>query len=474
MTFTSLDYFLFFFTFMVVYSLIGAMARRYLILVSSYMFYGYYEPWYVFLLFGSSYLDYRIALKIHDSATAVGKKNYLHLSVFVNFGALFIFKYSNFFFDNVSVISGISFFQVDLLLPIGISFYTFQTVSYCIDVYRGQIKPERNLLNFLIYVSFFPQLIAGPIERAGRLLTQINAGPLMSLERLRRGTFLILYGLFIKLAIANNLTYPVLELVKNPQGAGIIALTLVGTLFLFKLYADFLGYTEIARGVASLMGYQLSENFRRPFFATSTREFWQRWHISLTSWIGDYVNKPLRERYQNSWMKRYIVIFVMILVGLWHGAGWNFFFYGLIQGLTMFLWIPIANFLNASLAPGETTKKLFGWFFMYLSIWACGPLFFITDYNQYSVFMTELLSLDTGSAISGLANFPGKIQLVAAALAIVIMLTKDLREEFSGDPNLETLAGKGGPLFYTMCCFLILCIVSLGKFADEEFIYYAF
>lgn len=474
MTFTSVEYFLFFFTFMVIYSLIGTMARRYLILVSSYVFYGYYEPWYVFLLFGSSYLDYRIALIIYNSASAVRKKHYLYLSVFVNFGALFIFKYFNFFFDNVSAISGISFIHIDLLLPIGISFYTFQTVSYCIDVYREKIAPERNLVNFLIYVSFFPQLIAGPIERAGRLLTQINVGPLMSSELFRRGMFLILYGVFIKLVIANNLTYPLLELVRNPQGYGIIALTLVGTMFLFKLYADFLGYTEIARGVALLMGYQLSENFRRPFFATSTREFWQRWHISLTSWIGDYVNKPLRDRYQNSWVKRYIVIFVMVLVGLWHGAGWNFFFYGLIQGLTMFFWIPVANFLNASLAPGETTRKLFGWFFMYLSIWACGPLFFITDYNQYSVFLAELLRFDMGSATSGLAHFPGKGQTFAATLGIALMLAKDLREEFSGGQNLETLAEKGTLLFLAMCGFLILCIVSLGKFTEEEFIYYAF
>ena len=256
-------------------------------------------------------------------------------------GILCVFKYANFFLANISRLTsavgiGVIDRRLDLLLPVGISFYTFQALGYIIDVYRGEVKAEKSLLRYALFVSFFPQLVAGPIERSKNLLRQmqgIASIEVWNFERVRDGFFLMVWGLFQKMVIADRASLLVDKVVNHYEKYGFFELSVAVILFAFQIYCDFGGYTNIARGAAKVMGFSLTNNFRQPYLARSVKDFWRRWHISLTSWFTDYLYIPLGGNRKGRLRKYMNILLVFGISGLWHGASWNFVAWGLLHAI---------------------------------------------------------------------------------------------------------------------------------------------
>ena len=308
-----------------------------LLLVASYYFYMCWKAEYLLLILVSTSIDYFAAIQMSKQTVQSKRKLYLILSLFVNLGLLFGFKYFNFFndslrtiFDQFNVFYDVPSFKV--LLPVGISFYTFQTLSYTIDVYRKKREPEKHLGIFALYVAFFPQLVAGPIERSTRLLPQLVQKYNFDYDRVSDGLKLMLWGFFKKVVIADRVAVIVNQVYNNPSEAAGLPL-LIGTyLFAFQIYCDFSGYSDIAIGVAQVFGINLMQNFRRPYFAKSIRDFWQRWHISLSTWFRDYLYLSLGGNRTTRWRWYYNIMIVFLISGLWHGANWTFVIWGGLHG----------------------------------------------------------------------------------------------------------------------------------------------
>ena len=299
-----------------------------------------WKPEYIFLILFSTIVDYYCGLKMEGAQNRTYKKLFLTLSLFTNLSVLFAFKYLNFFSDSIryilnefNIFYNIPYFNV--LLPVGISFYTFQTLSYTIDVYRGQKKAEKHLGVFALYVSFFPQLVAGPIERSTRLLPQLKKENSFDYLRFKNGLLLMLWGFFKKIVIADRLAVLVNTVYNNPIDYQGITLIIATIFFAFQIYCDFSAYSDIAIGASKIMGYDLMKNFNRPYFSKSIAEFWRRWHISLGSWFRDYLYFFLggNKKGQLIWYKNLMLVF--LISGLWHGANWTFVIWGFLHGFYM-------------------------------------------------------------------------------------------------------------------------------------------
>ena len=263
-----------------------------LLLVASYVFYGFWDARFLVLIFASSLADYLIGLQLAKAEKKEKRKKWLGLSLLINLGVLFSFKYFNFFLDSFAMLVETFGFQANkstlkIILPVGISFYTFQTLSYTIDIYKEKIKPTRSFIDFFAFVSFFPQLVAGPIERASHLLPQFEKKRYFTYENGNAGLRLILFGLFKKVVIADRLAYSVSLVYDSPQDFSGFAVILATVFFAIQIYCDFSGYSDIAIGTARLFGFDLMTNFKTPYLSTSIRDFWQRWHISLSTWFRD-------------------------------------------------------------------------------------------------------------------------------------------------------------------------------------------
>lgn len=344
MSFVSLDFLaLMAVVFTAYWALRDRRAQNVLLVVASAVFYGWIHPWFVLLMLFSAVLDYTVARNVEADRARAGR--WLAVSLVGNLGLLAAFKYFDWFSVQVATALGalglsVHPFTLGLLLPAGISFYTFQTLSYTIDVYKGRLKARTDLLDVLVYVGFFPQLVAGPIERADRLLPQVENERRFSWVMVRSGLSLALWGAVKKACVADVISPYVDEvfLVDEPAFALWFAACWA---FGVQIYADFSGYTDIARGTARMLGFELVENFDRPYRAASTPEFWRRWHISLSTWVGDYVYTPLLRRGRPGPLRTLGAIFVtFFLIGLWHGASWNFILLGLYNGL----WMAIYTF----------------------------------------------------------------------------------------------------------------------------------
>lgn len=316
------------------------------LLVASYYFYMSWNPKYVVLIFVSTLITYSCGI-IMDIVNEKNErkiikqnknKNIMFLSLLINFGILFFFKYGNFSIHNVFELLnrlGISWNEpyFDLLLPVGISFYTFQAIGYTIDVYRGEIKAEKNFIQYALFVSFFPQLVAGPIERSKNLLGQLGEKHEFDLLNIREGLLTMLWGFFIKLVIADRVAIFVDTVYSEYYLYSGWYLIIATVFFGIQIYCDFNGYTMIARGAAKVMGFDLMENFNAPYLATSVSDFWRRWHISLTSWFKDYLYIPLGGNRKGQFRQYINILIVFCVSGLWHGANWTFIIWGLINGL---------------------------------------------------------------------------------------------------------------------------------------------
>ena len=344
MLFNSFEYALFLPIVFIIYWMIRSKNYKYqnlLILFGSYIFYGFWDWRFLILIFLSSIVDYFAAHQIYQVDSYKKKKFYLLFSLIWNLGVLFVFKYFNFFTDsflNLFNLSEEKYFisAINIVLPVGLSFYTFQTLSYTIDVYKNKLKPTSHLLEFLCYVSFFPQLVAGPIERTSFLLPQFLKKRNFSLQQSKEGLRQILWGLFKKIVIADNLAIAVNTFFDNPNEFGSLELFYCLTLFYFQIYADFSGYTDIALGSAKLLGFSLHKNFNLPHFARGIPEFWRRWNITLSLWFRDYFHIPfLRKRKKTIVNRNLALVLTFLLIGLWHGANWTFLAFGLTHAIYM-------------------------------------------------------------------------------------------------------------------------------------------
>ena len=338
MSFISPEFVIFFSLIVPIFYLTPQRQRWLLLLIASYGFYAFGSPFYLPLIMISTLVDYVAARGIAASEDTRIRQRWLFLSLSINLGLLFVFKYYNFFNDAlgaglgaIGLSSGLPTFE--LLLPVGISFYTFQSLSYTIDVYRGKLQPENHLGIMATFVAFFPQLVAGPIERATNLLPQFRQQQFWSDARVILGLRQMLWGFFKKVVIADRLAIYVNTVYNQPQDQPGQILILATVFFAFQIYCDFSGYSDIAIGAARILGYDLMQNFRQPYMARSVREFWARWHISLSTWFRDYVYIPLGGN-RVSFRRNLLNLMIVFLVsGLWHGAGWTFLLWGALHGL---------------------------------------------------------------------------------------------------------------------------------------------
>jgi alginate O-acetyltransferase complex protein AlgI len=341
MSFNSFHFLAFFPIVLCLYFVLPYRFRTMFLLLAGLYFYAVWRPPYILQLLAVIWLSYYAGIKIEEAADASHKKRYLFAAIALLTGNLFVFKYFNFFNDSFR-----SLFQslglayqipaIHLLLPIGISFYTFQKLSYLIDVYNGSQKAERDFPTFALYASFFPQLVAGPIERAANLLPQFHQNHDFDYRRVTSGLQLMAWGFFKKVMVADRLAPFVQQVYNNPREHDGVGMAIATLLFAFQVYCDFSGYTDIAIGAAQTMGYNLMRNFNHPYFAISIQDFWKRWHISLSSWLSDYIYTPLT-RLKFLKLKWYHMILLslfttFVVSGLWHGAQWTFVLWGALHG----------------------------------------------------------------------------------------------------------------------------------------------
>jgi alginate O-acetyltransferase complex protein AlgI len=361
--FNSVTYLVLLLLVLPVYWSLPLRGRQWLIVAASLTFYGFWKPEFILVMLASASTDFFVGLRMASSRSERTKRRWLFLSLFVNLGFLLYFKYLFFIVANGVVTLRFLGFSVEdpilnIILPLGISFYTFETISYSVDVYRGTIKPERDLLAYVCFITFFPKLIAGPILRAHQLIPQLKQPAVLTLDDAVEGARRILIGLFLKVGLADNLAPLVDEGFKQPAGSlSALDVWTLAFLFGYQIYFDFSAYSHIAIGTSRLMGIRLVENFNFPYAAASPREFWQRWHISLSGWIRDYLYLPLLgtrpgspdgerkliagdavdgARGKGPGKRRFALFATWAIMGLWHGANWTFLFWGLIHALYIF------------------------------------------------------------------------------------------------------------------------------------------
>jgi alginate O-acetyltransferase complex protein AlgI len=341
MVFNSWEFIAFFTTVCLIYwSIRNRSWQNLFLLIVSYLFYAAWDWRFLSLILISTGVDYISGIQIERHRDRFKKRLFLSLSITTNLGLLGFFKYFNFFVENLELFLntiglGLMTNRLNVILPVGISFYTFQTMSYTIDIYRGKLKPTRNLIDFALFVAFFPQLVAGPIERAKRLLPQIYRPRVVDNERLRSGLWLLFWGLYKKVVIADNMA-SIVESVFDGSATGTFLQAYLGVFaFAIQIFCDFSGYSDVARGCARILGFELMRNFDLPYVAKNPQDFWRRWHISLSTWLRDYLYISLGGNRKGP-CRTYVNLFLtMLLGGLWHGAAWNFIWWGCYHGLLL-------------------------------------------------------------------------------------------------------------------------------------------
>ncbi len=445
----------------------GEKRSRRLLLAASYFFYGYWDWRFLGLMLLSTVVDYLAARRLRDTPpTEIRPRRALLLaSVATNLGILGLFKYFDFFVGTAHALLGpaVSLPVLELVLPVGISFYTFQSMAYTIDVYRGEFEASDDFLDFALYVSFFPQLVAGPIERASRLMPQLLKPSPVNAAALRSAGLLILLGLFKKVGIADAVAPTVDLIFSNPEKASAGRLLLGLYFFSIQIYCDFSGYSAIARGCARLLGVELMVNFRQPYFSISITEFWRHWHISLSGWLRDYLYRPLGGNRKGQWRTYRNLMLTMLLGGLWHGASWRFVVWGALHGLYLALERALGIGPRSPRRPSWPERLLRGFLVFHLVTFTW--LFFrIPSLDHAITYLSRLfgsLPRMTSTDLGDLALFGG------AALAV------DLLQRFWGDdPLLKWTPTWIRGLAYGLVLIWILALGGVGR--TIPFIYFQF
>lgn len=363
MRFNSLDYLFFFLAVVGPFFAIPARLRKTWLLVASLAFYMYWSPVFILLILYSTTIDYFVARRLALVEDARARRGLLAFSYVTNFGALFVFKYFDFFMDSWAGVMQAAGFPVDapalrLILPAGISFYTFEAISYTTDVYYRKYPAERDYARLLLFIVYFPKLIAGPIERAWHLIPQFERTAVFEYARVREGLARILWGLFKKVVVADRLAVYVDTIYSHPDQHVGSTLLLATLFFTFQIYCDFSAYSDIASGTAQIMGIDLLRNFRRPYFASSIADFWSRWHISLSTWFRDYVYIPLGGNRNGFWKTNQNIFTVFLVSGIWHGANWTFVLWGIWHGVFLLAQNILERYAPLFVRPGRASHAL--------------------------------------------------------------------------------------------------------------------
>jgi len=477
MLFNSLHFLIFFPLVVAAYFSIPHRWRWILLLTSSYYFYMCWKAEYAILIMFSTTVDYFAALGMGKHADKAKRKKYLLMSLIANGGILFSFKYFNFFNENVRIL--LNHFNIfydapafKLLLPVGISFYTFQAISYSIDVYRGDRDPERHPGIFALYVVYFPQLVAGPIERATRLLPQLRKHYNFDAERVASGLRRILWGMFQKVVVADRLAIYVDTVYNNQTHHGGLTLIVATVFFVFQVYCDFAGYSNIAIGAARVMGHELMENFRRPFFAKTVAEFWQRWHISLLTWFRDYLYIPLGGNRVSKWRWYFNTMFVFMLCGLWHGAAWVYVITLSLHGV----FIVFGNMTEpvrkriVRLLRLERTPRLHLVMRMAATFWlfAFSLIFFRSpSVSDATAIIGKFFAFDYGFFVGQPST------LFYCVFAILLLMIVDFMQEFFPE-HLKRLESSNVGVRFASYAAITILILLIGVFDGGQFIYFQF
>ena len=472
MLFNSLHFLIFF---PIVFALYWSIAHKWrwiLLLAASFYFYFSYNPWYCLLLIGTSLVDYYAAKKIDSSITQKQKKAWLMLSVISNIGVLVAFKYSIFFLNsifslgNILELSNFSMLQA-FIIPAGLSLYTFQSLSYTIDVYRGKYKPRDSYGMFALYVSFFPHMVAGPVVRYNSLMPQLYEHHTMARVEWELATRLTVWGFFKKIVIADRLGEIVTPIFNDVDHFSGSTLLFAGFLFVVQVYCDLSGYSDIATGIAKYFGINLSLNWRRPLLSKSLIEFWQRNHISITTWFRDYLyiglggNRVSHRR----WLLNIFLVF--LISALWHGANWTFLVWGTLHGI-----FYIAELLNSERSKPVKVFPLLGW--IYLMVFHTFSLIAFRALNVedlFTIYKRIFTSFDTSLFLPQLKSITDTFPLLIACLLVVFLFLKELNEEYAILNRLKIFDPYLRSAFYIIA---LLTIFLIGKFNANEFIYFQF
>jgi len=477
MLFNTIQFALFFVIVCLLYLALPHKWQNRMLLVASCIFYGIWDWRFLLLLFTSISTDYVCSLKIQETEDERIKKRYLLVSIVINLSILGFFKYCNFFLDNLQILLnhfGIMVHDhfLKIVLPIGISFYTLKTMTYTLDVYRNEMKPTRSFWDYALYVAFFPQLIAGPIARAKDLLPQILAPRKFSLNRFYEGCYLIFWGVFQKIFIADNLARIVTPFFNSQppyNGANVL---LVLYAFAFQIYCDFAGYSNIAIGLGKCMGFETMANFNLPYFSTNPAEFWRKWHISLSTWLRDYLYTPIvvSKRYWGSWGIAFALMVTFLVCGLWHGAAWTFVIWGAYHGMILIIYTWIQPLLRKIPRPKDVLLDNL-WFLVkilfFFHIICLGLLIFRAQSMTQAVSMIQSLVFDLKFNQAEASNIGlGIISFVWILIMVQLLQfkTKDSMAVLKLHPVVRAI-------FYCVCLFLLLVY---GATEGNEFIYFQF
>ena len=473
MLFNSIQFLFFFVVVTTAYFALPHRFRWILLLVASCVFYAAFIPVYLLILFGTIVIDYIAGIQI-EHATGSRRKSFLILSLIANIGVLAVFKYFNFFIDNVNFLllqahvsaQGLSYLSI--ALPIGLSFHTFQAMSYTIEVYRGNVPAERNFGIYALYVMFYPQLVAGPIERPQAILHQFYEKKEFDFERVITGLERMLWGLFKKVVVSDLLSIYVNSIYNHHEANTGLTLLVATYAFAFQIYCDFSGYSDMALGAAQVMGFKLMENFNLPYFSKSITEFWRRWHISLSSWLRDYLyislggnRKGVGKTYRN-------LMITMLLGGLWHGASWNFIIWGFLNGAYLSLEKMFGLEAKGSAAYSWPHKlvRVFVTFNLICLTW----VFFRAASFQQALYIVSHIFNPVGFwnlRIQDTGIF------ASMTLGVVIMLGFEYaylrRHRIAA---ITPARGWGRPVAFSLA--LLLLIVGFGVSGGDQFIYFQF
>jgi alginate O-acetyltransferase complex protein AlgI len=473
MCFNSYDFALFFAVLFPSYWLLGKWPRvqNIVLLAAGYYFYACWNPRFLALLVLSTVMDFTCGLWVERVESPRRRRAVVALSMALNLGMLGYFKYFNFFAGSLQVAlarfgMSVPLRHLEVVLPIGISFYTFQSMSYVIDVYRRAIKPTRNLVQFAVFVSFFPHLVAGPIMRPTTLLPQVAGRRRFTFEQFYAGAYLIFWGMVEKVVVADNLALVANDLFGRWQtlDGGLALLAIYA--FAFQIYGDFSGYTNMARGVAKCLGFELPLNFNLPYFATSPRDFWNRWHISLSQWLRDYLYIPLGGNRSGPLRACRNLMLTMVLGGLWHGAEWTFVLWGLYHGCCLVLHRLVSPWLER-VQPANPVDR------------ACwnGLRILVTFHIVclgWLIFRSSSLEQAAGmlTAIIRRPAIPAAAYLVPVALTIIPLWVVQFVQHATNDPDvIARTPWYVRSAFYTACFY---AIVLVGQFGGQQFIYFQF
>ena len=474
MLFTSIIYFLFLGSTLLVYYLIQPKYRNYLLIAVSALFYMYVKITYIFIILFIIIVNYLIGIQIEKTAIRKKQRIYLNLSLLINLGILIFFKYWNFLVGNILAFLGL--FDVnttspipilDIALPIGLSYYIFQTIGYMTDISRGAIKAEKSFSRFSLFTLFFPKLLVGPIERANHLLPQLKKRVYFQEENIIEGGKRIAWGLFKKLVVADRISlYHTITMSSSANQSG-ETLLFASLLYTFQIYADFSGYTDIALGTARLFGFDLMENFKRPLLAKNISDFWRRWHISLSSWVNDYIFNPiaLKRRDWGNWGIFYALIISFVVIGIWHGAAWNYVFFGLLQAIAL-IYETITRRTRKKIS-----KKINPVIYNNASI----LLTFLFVSFSLIIFQSATLS-DAIGIIHGIFSNPGGLFIYNPSTVLFmligcgIMMIYDIQEEY----KIFSFSNKSWVVQQVSYALLLIYILLAGVFDGGQFIYFSF